>query len=127
MLSYWFWPNPGNASYDSPKVLVLFAVCGVLFLVSFLVVSWRRRTSNAVTRKLSRSWPRAMRWFAIIGIALVVSRVEAIQFLSMRFLWAVWGLALLAFIGFQVWWFRKRHYTVVQKEKVEDPRAKYLP
>lgn len=127
MLSYWFYPNPGNVHYSSPKVLVIFGVCLVLLIASWGVSAWRRKQSGQ-TKKLSRSWPSAMRWFAIIGLVLTVSRVEHIQFLAMRFLWVVWGAAILIFIGFQVFIWKRKHYSVVKGEgSVEDPRAKYLP
>ena len=127
MLSYWFYPNPGSADYDSPKVLIIFGVCILLFVGSFLISRWRQRPSNPVTKKLSRSWVRAMRLFAFIGTFLAICRVEEIQFFAMRFLWLLWGLALLGFFALQIWLWRKKHYTVVEKQKVDDPRDKYLP
>ena len=127
MLTYWFYPNPGNVHYDSPKVLVIFAVCLLLFVGSFFVAMWRKKQTNSVTRKLSRNWAGRMRIFAYVGIFLVICRVEGIQFFATRILWLVWGLALLGYIAFHVWYWKKKHYTVVTQEKVEDPREKYLP
>lgn len=126
MLTYWFYPNPGNASYDNPKVLLIFGVCAVLFLASFAISSWRKR-QGGVTRNLSRSWAPVCRWLAIIGAFLVLCRVEEIQFMSMRFLWLLWALTLIAFVLFQIWWFKKKNYTVVAKERTTDPREAYLP
>ena len=127
MLSYWFYPNPGGTGYGNPKVLVLIALCLLLFLASFVVSAWRKSRTNPVTRKLSRSWSRALRWFGGIGLILVIARAEGIQFFSMRILWAVWVLVCVAFIGLQMWLFRRKHYEVVPREKVDDPREKYLP
>lgn len=127
MLSYWFWPHPGGLSYGDPRVLTLLAVCLLMIAASLVISLWRRRQENPVTRRLSRSWPRTLRWFGGAGIVLTVSRVEEIQFLAMRALWVVWGLTLTACVLFQVWRFRRRHYTVVKGRKEEDPRAKYLP
>lgn len=127
MLSYWFYPNPGNADYANPKVLLLFAACLFLFLGSFIVSSWRKNHGNSVTRKLARSWSSAMRWLAVIGFILIIARVEDIQFVAMRFLWVVWALAAALFILLQAWLWKKKHYTVVPTERFEDPRAKYLP
>jgi len=127
MLSYWFYPNPGNTDYSSPKVLIIFGVCVALFVGSFLVAHWRKRQQNPVTKKLSRSWVRAMRLFAFIGIFLAICRVEEIQFFAMRFLWLLWGLLLLGFIVLQMWLWRRKHYEVVATPKVDDPREKYLP
>lgn len=127
MLTYWFYPNPGSASYSNPKVIALLIFCALLIAASFVVALWRRKTVNPVTRKLSRSWPSALRWFGFLGALLVICRVEQIQFLSMRFLWLLWSLAALLFLVIQARLFRLQHYTVVRKEKVGDPRLEYLP
>ncbi len=127
MLSYWFYPNPGNADYTSPKVMVLLLVLAALFLFSFMLSRWRKRHPNSVTKKLTRTWPGMMRALAIIGLVLVVCRVEEIQFFAMRALWLLWLMAFVAYALFQLWMWRKRHYTIVRTERVEDPRDKYLP
>lgn len=126
-LTYLFWPNPGGASYTSPKALGLLIVCVALVLLSFGLRRWRARVSNAVTKKLSASWPSAALWFGLIGALLVISRVESIQFLAMRILWFVWGALLLAYALFQAWKFRSRHYEVLPTQYTEDPLSKYLP
>jgi hypothetical protein len=127
MLSYWFWPNPGNADYSDIKVLMVFGVFGALFAFSFVVSLWRKRQENALTRKLSRSWASSLRWLAFIGIVLTVARVEEIQFLAMRVLWIVWVTTSIVLIVFQIWNFRRKHYTVIPKEYAHDPRKAYLP
>ena len=127
MLSYFFYPNPGNSGYDHPKVIFLLVFCSLLFLVSFAVSFWRKKRENPVTRKLARSWPSALRWFGALGLLLTIARAEEIQFLSMRFLWVLWALALLVYLILQVRLFRLKHYTVLPRDFVEDPREKYLP
>ena len=127
MLSYWFYPNPGSTSYGNPKVLLLFALCALLVAGSFLFSAWRKRVSNPVAKRLSHAWPSAMRWFGGIGAALVIARVEEIQFLAMRAFWLLWVLSFAAYVLVQLWKFRVRHYTIVPKAYVEDPRARYLP
>lgn len=127
MLQYWFYPNPGNTEYSSPKVILLMAVCALLIFASFAVGRWRKKHSNPATKKLTTSWPRMMRALGFIGLVLVVCRVEEIQFFAMRFLWVLWILALVAYVIFQAWMWKKRHYTIVKKERLDDPRDKYLP
>ena len=127
MLGYLFYPNPGNTEYSSPKVIILFALCALLIVASFGISTWRKKTSNSVSRRLSKSWPGMMRIFAVIGVVLILSRAEEIQFLSMRFLWLLWLLAVIAFICFQFFKFRKMHYTIVPKEKKRDPMESYIP
>ena len=68
-----------------------------------------------------------MRWFSGIGIVLSISRAEGIQFFSMRILWVLWVLGMLAYSIIQIWKFRLKHYTVMPKAYTEDPREKYLP
>lgn len=125
---YLFWPNPANATYDSPKALVLLAIC-ILFIVgSFVIKYWRRGLKNAPTKKLSRSWSSASFWFGLIGLFLVVCRAEGISFLSMRVWWLVWLVALALYCFVQVKMFKARHYEVLPKQKVAaTDRDKYLP
>ncbi len=125
--SFFFYPNPGNADYSSPKSIALMVFCALLIVGAGAVSVWRRRLQNAVTRKLSRSWSTAMVWFGISGLLLVIARVEQIQFVSMRILWVVWFVIALFFIILQMRLFRARHYEVLPKEVSRDPRAKYLP
>ena len=126
-LVYLFWPNPANATYTSPKALALLAFCSLLILFSIVFHIWRKRTQSGVLRKLSRSWSVASFWFGVTGLIMIVSRVEQIQYLSMRFLWVLWvALAALTFFV-QVRFFRARYYEVVPQASVQDPRDPYLP
>lgn len=126
-LTYWFYPNPGNADYGNPKVLLLLALCVLMIAGSFGLSAWRNRQANPVTKKLSRSWAMAALWFGVVGLVLAVSRVEQIQFIAMRFLWVLWAGFLIAYVVLQVRIFRARHYQVLPRETVVDPRDAYLP
>jgi EamA domain-containing membrane protein RarD len=126
-LRFLFAVNPGDASYGSSSMLTLMAICGFLILLSFVVHFWRRRIDNPITRKLSRSWSSAMFWFGIVGFIFIVCRVEQIQVLAMRFFWVIWWLCLVLYALFQMRQFRSRHYRVLPRETVLDPREKYLP
>ncbi len=127
LLSYVFYPNPGNASYSSPTQLVLLIVSLALIGGYFGLSYWRKQNTNPIAKKLSKPWPAASLWFGIIGVVLVVSRVEGIQFLAMRFTWALWLGALAAFVMLQAKLWRTRHYQVLPSMKVSDPRDRYLP
>lgn len=128
LLTYLFYPNPGRVTYGSPEVLIAFAVCGGLLLVALLIRLWRARQINAITKKLSRSWSAVSFWFGIIGLVLIVSRVEKIQFVAMRFLWVIWALALVGLLFLQYRIYRMRHYELMPRTAApDDPRAKYLP
>jgi len=126
-LTYIFYPNPGNASLTSPKALTLIILCVLMVLASFGIKFWRSRLRNHVTKKLSRSWASALFWFGLIGLILAYSRIESISYVSMRLWWGVWIVALGAYLFIQFKLFRARHYEVLPKEKMQDPREKYLP
>ena len=126
-LTYLFWPNPGNAGYDSPKALAVMVLCAVLILGSFAIRYWRRTAASQPMRKVSKSWPTATLWFGITGLVLVVARVEQIQFVAMRFLWVIWAALLLLVVYLQVRIYKNRYYEVLPSQPSVDPRSKYLP
>ncbi len=122
-----FWPNPGNASYASPKAVALLAVCLALIAAALVLSFLRKRSRDASFRKLSRTWATASFWFGLIGLLLVVARVEQIQFVAMRVWWLLWLLFFAAYLFFQIRLWRTRHFTVLPRERVDDPRTQYLP
>lgn len=124
---YLFWPNPGNAHYDNPKVMLVIAVCVLLVVAAVVISFWRKRLQNQQLRKLSRSWSSASAWFGLTGILLTVSRVENIQFLAMRALWGFWLAVLVLYVYAQVRGYRAKYYEVVPVTSPKDPRSKYLP
>lgn len=126
-LSYWFWPNPAGWHYSDQKVAIVFGVCAAFILLSFVIRFWRSKHVNPMTKSLSRSWSSASFWFGLSALILTVSRVETIQFLSMRLLWALWVLAFALSLLFQIIQFRRRHYTVMERIQIVDEREKYLP
>jgi ABC-type uncharacterized transport system fused permease/ATPase subunit len=126
-LVYLFWPNPGNATYGSPKAVILLVVALLLVVASVGIRVWRDKQRNPVTKKLSKSWASAALWFGLTAGLLVVSRVEGVQYIAMRFWWLVWGLSAAFYLFLQIKKFRARHYEVLPTEVVDDPRSKYLP
>ena len=127
-LTFLFSPNPGHLAYGSAQAVTLLCVSAGLILASFLIRYWRVRLVNAVTKKLSRSWSSTAFWFGCIGLVLIVSRIEKIQFLAMRFFWVLWVVLLILVIVIQGRVFRMRHYAVLPRvSRPDDPSAKYLP
>ncbi len=127
LLSYIFYPNPGNATYASPKALALLILCAALVAASIAVKIWRGKLKNPVTKKLTASWSSAFFWFGISGAILVVARVENIQFIAMRALWLFWSGAVLLFFLTQFRRYRQKNYEVLPTVNVVDSREKYLP
>lgn len=127
LLTYIFWPNPGNADYGSPKSLALIVICLLLVIASLVISRWRKRRSDQVLRRLSSSWSTASLWFGLVGLVLVVARVEEIQYIAMRLWWIVWGLLLALYVVLQIRRYRTRYYQVLPAQSVNDPRDKYLP
>jgi hypothetical protein len=126
-LSYLFWPNPGVSSYSQPKVMALLALCALLIAAAVALKIWRRKQQNQILRRLSRSWASASAWFGLIGLFLLVSRVEGVQYISMRFWWVVWLLSAAAYVYVQWKKFTLRYYEVLPTEQRVDPMDKYLP
>ncbi len=126
-LTYLFWPNPGNASYTAPKAVVLLLLCIAAVVMSFVLPRLRARWQNVQLKKVSGTWSAALGWFGWSGLVLVICRVEEIQYLGMRFLWVIWGLALLAYVLIQVRSYRNRYYEVIPNRPTVDARAAYLP
>lgn len=126
-LSYIFWPNPGNAGYDNPKVIALLAICLLLIGGSFVLGRWRNGLTNQSLKKVSRSWASASFWFGFTGFLFTIARVEQIQFLAMRFLWFVWVLIAAVYVYVQIRAVRTRTYEVLPRVKKSDARSKYLP
>jgi hypothetical protein len=126
-LIYLFWPNPGNARYDTPTVMLLIGICVAMIVAAIILSMWRKKLQNPQMRKISRSWPASSVWFGFIGLLLAVSRVEQIQFLAMRALWGVWLTALVLYVVVQIRGYRSRYYEVLPTKTTHDPRSKYLP
>lgn len=126
-LTYWFWPNPANAEYTSPKSLALLVLCIALVLASFILPYLRNRWQNPQLKKVSKTWATAAGWLGWIGLVLVISRVEEIQYLSMRFLWVLWGIAAAFYVFLQARIYRSRYYEVIPNRPTQDARADYLP
>jgi len=124
---YLFYPNPGNATWSSPKAAALLLVCVLLVVASFGIKRWRIKVENPVTRKLSRSWSSAALWFGIVGFVLIFARVEDIGYVAMRLWWLVWLVIAVLYLFVQVRLFRARHYSMLPREWQDDPREKYLP
>lgn len=126
-LTYIFWPNPGNAAYTSPKAATLLLLCIVAVVMSFVLPRLRNNWQNPQLKKVSKSWASACAWFGWSGLVLVICRVEEIQYLAMRFLWVLWGAALLAYLFVQYKVYRAKYYEVIPSRPAEDNRAQYLP
>lgn len=125
--SYWFWPNPAGWHYADSRVQMLLGICLLLVVLSFVIRVWRNAVRNPVTRTLSKSWSRAAFWIGVVGLIFAVSRVETIQFLSMRILWLLLGLFAVLYALLQLLRFRARHYSFLDRVRIVDEREKYLP
>lgn len=127
LFSYLFWPNPGNAHYSDPNMVLLLAVGLALAVASLGLRAWRAGLADHRMKKLSGGWQTASLWFGVTLLFLVVCRVETIQFLAMRALIFIWGIAFLTYVVWQVRRFRKQYFQIVPRKATEDAREKYLP
>lgn len=123
-----FSPNPSSvAHYSDAGIVALLVLCGAMVIGSFVLSRWRKRLKNAVTRKLSASWSSFMMWMGVVGLILIVARVERIQFVALPFLWVIWGLIVIIYVVLQWRLFFMRHYEVMPRNVAIDPREEYLP
>ncbi len=127
LLSYLFWPNPGNAYYTDPKMVLLLGAGLVLVVASLCLRAWRAGMADHRLKKVSASWQTAGMWFGLVLLFLVVCRVEHIQFLAMRVLVYVWAVSLLAYVLWQLRRFKKVYFQILPRDHAEDARDKYLP
>lgn len=128
VLRYLFSPNPSSiAHYGDVGILALIVLCAVMIAGSFLISRWRRTVQNGLTRKLSGSWSSMSFWMGVVGLVLIVARVERIQIIAMPFLWVVWGLVLLIYVLLQWRIFSLKYYEVMPRNVAVDPREQYLP
>ena len=127
VFSYLFWPNPGGVSYAGPHPRIAFLVCGILLLLSLVLRILRARSRSGSFRRLSHGWARAVLWFSLVGLFLVVARVEEVQYVAMRFWWIVWGGSAAGYVFLQ--WRRTQRlwYEVIPSTPAQDFREKYLP
>jgi hypothetical protein len=126
-LAYWLWPHLTGWDYGMPKIQAMLLVFALLIVFSFILRYWRNKLTNPITRNLTASWSSASFWFGLIGLILVVSRAEEIQFLAMRALWVVWAFCLVLYVVFQWIQFRRKHYVLLKRTEVTDERDRYLP
>lgn len=125
---YLFSPNPTDiAHYSDGWVMGLIALSLAFVVGSFAISFWRKKMQNSVTRKLSASWSSVAFWMGIVGLVLVVARVERIQIVAMPFLWVVWGAILLLYVVIQWRIFVMKHYQVLPRNAEVDPNDRYLP
>jgi hypothetical protein len=123
-----FSPNPtAVAHYTDSWVVALMVLCLALIVGSFFITRWRKTVLSGVMRKLSASWSSMAFWMGIVGLVLVVARVEKIQIIAMPFLWVVWGAVILLYVIIQWRLFSMKHYEVMPRNVAVDPRDQYLP
>lgn len=125
---YMFSPNPTDIAHYSDVWVIGLIALSLLFVVgSFGISFWRKKISNSVTRKLSASWSSVAFWMGIVGLVLVVARVERIQIIAMPFLWIIWAAILLLYVIVQWRIFVMKHYAVLPRSVEVDPNDRYLP
>lgn len=127
LLRYLFYANPRQADYYSPWVVALLCLGLGLILLSIGIRFWRNSTGDTIAKRLSMHWARSSFWFGFISLLLTISRVEGIQFFSMRIFWALWILALCAYVFFQVKRFLRQHYHILPSIQIKTEKEKYLP
>lgn len=127
LLKYLFRPLPAHLEYSSPLITSLLLVCAALLIASVGLRFWRKKLRNPITKKLTQSWSGVSLGLSLVGFVLVVSRVEGIQYLAMRFFWVIWAVVAALYVVLQLKLWRSRYYQVLPRAQVVDPRDQYLP
>jgi hypothetical protein len=126
-LSYFFYPNPYAPQYSDPKVLFIALTCVALIIAGLVTKSLFSKSADKQFKKLSASWPRAMLWFGVIGLIMLIARTESVSYVSMRLWWVFWLLFGLLYIVFQVKQYGTKYYKVISTGKSTGKPVRYLP
>lgn len=121
---YYFDPNPG-AQFKYWLVMLIFAA--VLFVVGVLVKAYRNKTEDKILRKMLRSYPTKLFWFAVVAVLLTAVRVEGISLFSMRFLWIVYFAILIYVVAGNIQKFYKEYPRKVKQSLSHQSQNQYLP
>ena len=124
-LSYWF-SSPEAASLASLYFLEILST--VVFIIPLIILGFRlaRNLTPPVQKFLNKIVLYSI-WFGPVGWLLISFRVLGVVFLSARFWWVLWFLAL-AFAGFILYRNYKNEFAFsVKRYQAYQLKKKYLP
>lgn len=106
---YWF-GTPSIANLD--QLLVFVIASGLILIFVLLLVAYKllRKSLTPPENKLINKIIWYLIWFGPLGLALVLFRYVGIVFLSARFWWVIWLLAI-----FVVAWLLFKEYKKLDK------------
>jgi len=88
--------NPGS-NFSGATAMLIF--CGILLIVAIgIFVFLRIKKINPPLKKLLRPIPLRLEVFALVGILLVLFRLSAAYYLSMRFFLLIWGISFIWYL-----------------------------
>jgi|GEM_PF-6498108 len=123
-VSRWFTPFPGPVGWPEWAALVGFILWTV---ASSIVFRFRRRFfvgNGALIGAGTRYGPYAI-WLGILGLFLLGCRFATVPYVSIRFALYLSILAVVGYLGFLGYYFRKRYPADVAAVRAEETRRRY--
>ena len=88
--------NPGSSFSGAMPLLILF---GILLIIAIIIFSLLRiKKTNPPLKKLLRPIPMRLEIFALVGILLVLFRLSAAYYLSMRLFLLIWFVSFIWYL-----------------------------
>ena len=123
-LRYYFNPNPGP-SFKYWIVMLVFA--GILFVSATMIKAYRSKTEDKILKKMLKTYPTKLVWFAVVAVLLTMARLENISLFSMRFLWIVYFAILFYVLVNNIKKFYKEYPRKIKQSLSHQVQSQYLP
>lgn len=122
-LKYWFNVYPGSLNSGVVKYFIAFLIA--LFAATFFVNILKKKKDNDYAKVLERYFNFGVTNL-ILGLLLFFFAYEGVPFLSVRFLYILWAVGMLAWLIFISLDFRKIPEIKKQREEKKEFQ-KYIP
>ncbi len=129
LISLKFIFNPALGSLSQAFAIffyIFFGLIVILAIVSFFIKrKYQQQQNSAYTKLWQKIFDNAL-FFGISGFILLFFRQQRAYFLSMPFLWYLWGLYLIFEIYSIVYWAKTRLPKIMQAKQKKQELEKYL-
>lgn len=122
--SYLFDPQPGEFHF-----MLLFLIFFLLLTIgSFYVDAWvRKHPQRRSIKHLMPKMGQTLRVFGILGFVFLWVRYENLMLFSMRFLFLLYLIIIVAYIGNTIYKYRTKLPDVIEAHAHHKKHKKYLP
>ena len=123
-LKYYFDTSPGS---DFKYWIALLIFAGILLILSTAIKTYRQKIKDKILRKMIKSYPSQLFWFAVVAAFLVWIRLENVKLLSMRFFWIIYFALMFYLIVKNIKTFYREYPRKVRQSLSHQEQNKYLP